>query len=54
MHVSGCKFENGSGYVEGNGGENNGIVVKFKTKVDVEGCGVYPLSISNNCFGSLV
>lgn len=36
MHISGCKFENRSSDIKGNGGENNGIVVKFKTEIDIK------------------
>lgn len=54
MHVPGCEFENRSSYIQGNWGKNDRVVVEFKAKVDVESCSVYSLSVSDNCFGSLV
>lgn len=54
MYVPGCEFKNSSGDVEGNWGKCNGIIVKFEADIDIKGCGVYSVSVGNNCFCAFV
>lgn len=54
MYVSGCKFEDGPGYVEGYGGEDDRVVVEVKADVDVVCKCVYSASCGCDHFCTFV
>lgn len=54
MYVPWGEFKDWSGNVEGNGGKDNRVVVKFKTQVNIKREGIYSLPGSDDCFGSAI
>lgn len=53
MYVSRCKLKDGPGYVKGDGGEDDGVVVEFKADVEIESKDVCSISACGNHFGTL-
>ena len=54
MHVSSCEFKNRSGYIEGNRGKNNGVMVEFEADINVKGQGINSVSVGNDSFCTFI
>lgn len=50
MYVPGCKFEDRSCYIQGNGDKDNGVNVKLKGNVNVKYVNVEPVGRSYEDF----